>query len=87
MLGILKAGGAYVPLDPAYPSERLAWMAEDAGLNLLVVEKSLAGSLPVLLGTLEVLVRRRRRAGGRERRPATRSPCRRSRSSPRTWPT
>ncbi len=56
MLGILKAGGAYVPLDPAYPSERLAWMAEDAGLNLLVVEKSLAGSLPVLFGTLEILV-------------------------------
>src|SRR5437588_9978799 len=30
LLGILKAGGAYVPLDPTYPSERLAFMLEDA---------------------------------------------------------
>jgi amino acid adenylation domain-containing protein len=37
-LGILKAGAAYVPLDPAYPAERLAYMAEDAQLALLVSE-------------------------------------------------
>ena len=30
LLGILKAGGAYLPLDPAYPTERLAFMIEDA---------------------------------------------------------
>ncbi|WP_146742924.1 non-ribosomal peptide synthetase, partial [Lonsdalea populi] len=30
LLGILKAGAAYVPLDPAYPSERLAYMLDDA---------------------------------------------------------
>src|SRR5207248_74364 len=30
LLGILKAGGAYVPLDPTYPSERIAFMLEDA---------------------------------------------------------
>ncbi|MES2758519.1 MAG: non-ribosomal peptide synthase/polyketide synthase [Pseudomonadota bacterium] len=36
MLGILKAGGAYLPLDPAYPPERLAFMAADAGARLAV---------------------------------------------------
>ena len=30
LLGVLKAGGAYVPLDPAYPSDRIAWVLEDA---------------------------------------------------------
>ncbi|MBW8873679.1 MAG: non-ribosomal peptide synthase/polyketide synthase [Acidobacteria bacterium] len=38
LLGILKAGGAYVPLDPAYPAERLAWMAADAGIAAALVE-------------------------------------------------
>ncbi|WHZ11420.1 MAG: polyketide synthase module [Burkholderiaceae bacterium] len=36
MLGILRAGAAYVPLDPSYPRERLCYMADDAGLALLV---------------------------------------------------
>jgi amino acid adenylation domain-containing protein len=36
LLGILKAGAAYVPLDPTYPPERLGFMAEDAGLAVLV---------------------------------------------------
>nr|VFJ93682.1 MAG: amino acid adenylation domain-containing protein [Candidatus Kentron sp. LFY] len=36
LLAILKAGGAYVPLDPEYPTERLAFMAEDAELKILL---------------------------------------------------
>jgi len=36
VLGVLKAGGAYVPLDPSYPAERLAFMREDARLNVLL---------------------------------------------------
>nr|VFJ52803.1 MAG: amino acid adenylation domain-containing protein [Candidatus Kentron sp. FW] len=36
LLAILKAGGAYVPLDPEYPAERLAFMAEDADLKVLL---------------------------------------------------
>jgi natural product biosynthesis luciferase-like monooxygenase protein len=46
LLGVLKAGGAYVPLDPDYPTERLAWMVEDSGIQVLLTETSLAGSLP-----------------------------------------
>jgi amino acid adenylation domain-containing protein len=46
VLGILKAGGAYVPLDPAYPSDRLAYMVQDAQLSLIVTQTSLVESLP-----------------------------------------
>ncbi|UFP93833.1 non-ribosomal peptide synthetase [Gloeobacter morelensis] len=36
LLGVWKAGGAYVPLDPALPAPRLAWMAEDAQVQLVL---------------------------------------------------
>ncbi|WDE02532.1 non-ribosomal peptide synthetase [Thalassomonas actiniarum] len=40
IVGILKAGAAYIPLDPAYPQERLAYMAQDSGIRLLVTYRS-----------------------------------------------
>jgi amino acid adenylation domain-containing protein len=46
LLGILKAGGAYVPLDPAYPSERLAYILQDAQTPLLLTQSRLANKLP-----------------------------------------
>jgi aspartate racemase len=46
MLGILKAGGACVPLDPAYPQERLDFMLEDAGIQVLLTQKRLKSALP-----------------------------------------
>ncbi|MEO3755182.1 amino acid adenylation domain-containing protein [Streptomyces sp. B6B3] len=36
VLAVLKAGGAYLPLDPESPAERLGFMAQDAGVRLLV---------------------------------------------------
>jgi amino acid adenylation domain-containing protein len=48
LLGVLKAGGAYVPLDPDYPAKRLRFMAEDAGLALLLT----GGNRAVLAGAL-----------------------------------
>ena len=46
LLGILKAGGAYVPLDPGYPRERLAFMAQDTGIRVVLSESRLAGFVP-----------------------------------------
>jgi len=39
ILAILKAGGAYVPLDPAWPEERRAWILEDCGAPLVIMEE------------------------------------------------
>ena len=47
LLGILKAGGAYVPLDPAFPADRLAYMAEDSGMGVLVTHRDLDVALSV----------------------------------------
>jgi aspartate racemase len=45
LLGILKAGGAYVPLDPTYPSKRLRYMIEDAGIAVLLTQEELLESI------------------------------------------
>jgi len=46
LLGIMKAGGAYLPLDPTYPTERLAFMLEDAQVPVLLTQSSLKEKLP-----------------------------------------
>jgi amino acid adenylation domain-containing protein len=38
MLAVLRAGGCYVPLDPTHPPARRAYMAEDAGLRLVITD-------------------------------------------------
>ncbi|MDN0200043.1 amino acid adenylation domain-containing protein [Streptomyces sp. S.PNR 29] len=52
LLAVQAAGGTYVPLDPAYPRQRLAYMAEDAGLHLMLTHSGIEGgygSVPRLL--------------------------------------
>ncbi len=45
LLAVHKAGGAYVPLDPLFPNERLAMIAADAGLHVLLTEESLVDAV------------------------------------------
>ncbi|PBC75549.1 amino acid adenylation domain-containing protein [Streptomyces sp. TLI_235] len=54
LLGVLKAGAAYLPLDPDAPHDRLAFMAEDAGVRILLTDRD-AGPLDTGLGDLAVL--------------------------------
>ncbi|MDC9606952.1 non-ribosomal peptide synthetase [Xenorhabdus griffiniae] len=57
LLGILKAGGAYVPLDPAYPTDRLAYMLEDAAPVVLLTQtaqfdrlhRSVSATVPIIV--------------------------------------
>ncbi|WP_247842476.1 non-ribosomal peptide synthase/polyketide synthase [Pseudomonas sp. MWU12-3103b] len=56
LLAILKAGGAYVPLDPAYPQDRLAYMIEDSGLQLLLTQSHLQTQLPIPPGVQTLLL-------------------------------
>jgi non-ribosomal peptide synthetase-like protein len=42
MLAVLKAGAAYVPLDAGFPADRLAFIASDAGLRLILTCSHLA---------------------------------------------
>ncbi|WP_392890556.1 amino acid adenylation domain-containing protein [Pseudomonas migulae] len=41
LMAILKSGAGYVPLDPDYPAERLAYMIEDSGMDLLLAQPDL----------------------------------------------
>ena len=45
VFAILKAGGAYIPLDYRYPFERLQYVIEDSGLQLILTHRSLDRSL------------------------------------------
>ncbi|WP_274542371.1 amino acid adenylation domain-containing protein [Bacillus velezensis] len=45
ILGVLKAGGAFLPIDPGYPSERIKYMIEDSGSDILLVQNQ-ADNIP-----------------------------------------
>ncbi|PVZ13155.1 Pls/PosA family non-ribosomal peptide synthetase [Actinomycetospora cinnamomea] len=42
LLGVLKAGAAFVPVDPEAPADRLAYVANDADVDLLLTTTGLA---------------------------------------------
>jgi amino acid adenylation domain-containing protein len=46
ILAALKAGAAYLPFDSAYPRERIAYMLEDSGAELVLVQRKLLALLP-----------------------------------------
>lgn len=43
VLAVLKAGGAYIPMDPSYPAQRIAYMAEDSHVRLVLADRELSG--------------------------------------------
>ena len=46
ILGILKAGGAYVPIDPEYPQDRITYMLEDTGAEIILSNTAGRALLP-----------------------------------------
>ncbi|MGO9340069.1 MAG: non-ribosomal peptide synthetase [Terracidiphilus sp.] len=47
ILAILKAGGAYVPLEPSNPKERLSYVIEDSGMQVLLCSAETRGRVPL----------------------------------------
>lgn len=43
VLAVLKAGGAYIPMDPNYPAQRIAYMAADSHVKLVLADRALTG--------------------------------------------
>lgn len=54
ILAVLKAGGAYVPLDLSYPEERLAYMVEDAEIEILLTEARLLPKMREVIGAQHI---------------------------------
>ena len=52
MLGILKAGGAFLPIDAAYPTERKAYILQDADVKLLLTHSDEMFELSYYSGAL-----------------------------------
>jgi amino acid adenylation domain-containing protein len=46
MLAVLKTGAAYVAMDPKSPAERIAYMLEDSGANLVLTHERVLAQLP-----------------------------------------
>ncbi|GAB7184067.1 amino acid adenylation domain-containing protein [Kitasatospora sp. Ki12] len=42
LVAVLKAGGVYVPLDPRHPADRLSFMLDDAGAELVLTTAEFA---------------------------------------------
>ena len=57
LLAILKAGGAYLPMDPSSPTDRLAFMIQDARIEVLLSQSHLVEKLPTISAQLIYLDR------------------------------
>ncbi|HKR15461.1 MAG TPA: non-ribosomal peptide synthase/polyketide synthase [Pyrinomonadaceae bacterium] len=57
LLAVLKASGTYVPLDPNYPQQRIAFMIQDADIQVLLTESHLSERLPENSAAIVVLDR------------------------------
>ena len=48
LLGVLKAGAAYVPIDPEYPEDRIKFILEDSGIEVLLTQSFIRDKSPLI---------------------------------------
>ncbi len=48
LFAILKAGYGYVPVDPDYPSDRIKYIINDSGIEILLTQNRVRKRIPVL---------------------------------------
>ncbi|MBP2645388.1 MAG: amino acid adenylation domain protein [Firmicutes bacterium] len=46
IMGIVKAGGAYLPIAPDYPAERINYMLDDSGTQILLTQNRFLSEVP-----------------------------------------
>ncbi|WGL18224.1 amino acid adenylation domain-containing protein [Microbulbifer bruguierae] len=55
LLAVWKTGAAFVPLDPMFPTERLAYIAQDSAATLLITDAESRGKLAEFSGQIITL--------------------------------
>ncbi|MCX7920863.1 MAG: amino acid adenylation domain-containing protein [Clostridia bacterium] len=45
ILAVLKSGGAYIPIDPNYPSDRIAYIIQNSGAEMVIAHRNRECSL------------------------------------------
>lgn len=54
IMGILKAGGAYLPMDPNYPIDRIKYMMNDSGAEILLTTELLSGRFSIGVDVISI---------------------------------
>lgn len=54
ILAILKTGAPYLPLDPKYPQERVAFILEQAGVEVLLADNPSSLEIPAQVNTVNI---------------------------------
>ena len=53
-LSVLKSGGAYLPIDPEYPEDRVRFMLEDSGAEVLLTSDSIRNTHTFSIQTIDI---------------------------------
>ena len=56
MLGILKAGAGYVPIDPKFPVGRINSIIEDAGIGIVLTDRTLGPEIAQAIQARTIIV-------------------------------
>lgn len=51
-LAVLKAGGAYLPIDPSFPIDRIHYMLDDSGTNVVITQTGFTSLLQEYYGSI-----------------------------------